>query len=255
MSEDRDAPQNRAETTPFGQPPAPAPYGQTPYGQDPYGQANPYGQPGYGQNPYGQNPYGQNPYAQDQYPQNQYPQNQYGQSPYGQSPYGGGQPARPGTVITAAVLALVLSAFGVLTTVLFLVGGALIDDLVDALDQSSDGSGSEGVGTVRAVLVLLALLALAWTVVMIWGSVLALKGRSRVLLLVGASISVACTGLVVLGALASAVSEPGQDGQASGMLFLVALFLASVATLVLLCLRPSAQFFAAHRQRRALTPR
>ena len=47
-------------STPYGQPPEAAPYGQPPYGQPP--QAAPYGQPPYGQTPYGQNPYGQSPY-------------------------------------------------------------------------------------------------------------------------------------------------------------------------------------------------
>jgi hypothetical protein len=263
MSEDRDAPQSRAETTPLGQPPAPAPYGQQPYGQNPYEQPS-YGQPSYGQPSYGQPSYGQPSYGQPSYGQPDHGQNPYGQPTYGQpdqgqfgygQPYGGGQPARPGTVITAAVLALVLSAFGLLTTVLLLVGGALIDDLVDSLDQSSDGSGSDGVGSVQLVLVLMALLALAWTVVMIWGSVLALKGRSRVLLIVGASISVAFTGLFFLGSIAGAASESGDDGQTTGVLFLLVLFLAALATLVLLCLRSSAQFFAVHRQRRASLPR
>ena len=105
------------------------------------------------------------------------------------------------------------------------------------------------------MLVGLALLALAWTVLMVWGSVLALRGRSRVLLLVGSSIAVAVSGLFFLFGLIGAVAEPGQSGQAGGIVFLLVLFLAALAMLVLLCLRSSAQYFAAHRQRRALTPR
>jgi hypothetical protein len=247
MSNDRDDAEGRQETTPFGQPapsgqpgqfgqPAqygqPAPHGQQ-WGQQSYGQPQQYGQPPYGQSPYGQPQYGQSPYG-----------------PYGQ--YGQPQPARPGTVITAAVLGLVLGALGLLVTVGLLVGGALIDDLADAF-ETSDPSLDTGVAdSVRAVLVLLALLALAWTVVMVWGSVLALRGRSRVLLIVGAAISVAATGLVFLGTLVSAVRPPSEDGETGGVLVLLVLFLAALATLVLPCLRSAAQFFAAHRQRRAL---
>jgi hypothetical protein len=166
-----------------------------------------------------------------------------------------GQPARPGTVITAAVLGLVHAALGLLVTVAFVAGGTLIGDFVDALaasDPTIDATAvTSQVDSVRAVLVAGAVLALAWTVVMAWGSVLALRGRSRVLLLVGASIAVAATGLVFLVGLIGLASDPGAGGQAGGILFLLVFFLLALATLVLLCLRSAGQFFAAHRQRRA----
>jgi hypothetical protein len=268
----------------------PPPYGSAPHGQGPYGQG-PYGQGTYGQGPYGQAPYGQQvpyeqapygqqapgpqqygqqwaqqPYGQGQppFPQQQYGQAPYGQAPYGQpsygqgpydQPYGQPQPARPGPVITAAVLGLVLGALGLLATVGLLVGGAIIDDLADAIDESDPSLGSGVADDVRAVLLVLALLALAWTVAMVWGSVLALRGRSRVLLIVGAAISVAATGLFFLGSLVSAARPPSEDGEAGGVLLTLVLFLIALATLVLPCLRSAAQFFAAHRQRRALQPR
>ena len=96
MSSDRDDAQGRQETPSgwsAGEHPGPWQYGQPQYGQ-----------PQYGQPPYGTAPYGQ----------------------YGPAPFGPAQPARPGTVITAAVLALVFAALGLLVTVGFLVGGALI---------------------------------------------------------------------------------------------------------------------------------
>ena len=293
MSNDGDDAQARAETTPLGQPPAwggqpqgqpqwgppapeqdpygqdpygRAPYGQNPYGQHPYGQA-PYGQDPYAQNPYDSNAYGQNPYGQPAYGPNPYGPNPYGQNPYGQNPYGQdpygpygtAQPARPGTVITAAVLGLVHGALGLLVTVACLAGGAVMDDLVDAIADTDPTVATTEVSTavdsLRAVLVVVALLALAWTVVMVWGSVLALRGRSRVLLLVGSSIAVAATGLFFLFALVGVASGPEQDGQAGGVLFLLLFFLAALAMLVLLCLRSAAQYFAVHRRRRALSPR
>jgi len=214
----------------------PAPYGQPPQGQPPYGQ------PPYGQSPYGQSPYGQTPYGP------------YGQ-PYG--PYGVPveQPARPGSVVTAAVLGLVLAALGLLATVALIAGGALMDDIADAVGDSDPTLDSSSFEDLRVGLLVFSLVPLAWTVVMVWGSVLAIRGRSRVLLIVGASISVAFTGLVFLGALVAATQPPSEEGETQGVLFLLVLFLAALATLVLPCLRPSARFFAAHRQRRAFQPR
>jgi hypothetical protein len=255
MSNDRDDALRRAETTPFGRqagehpdpwqvPPGggPAATGSTAWGADPGPQ---YGQPQYGQPQYGQPQYGQPQYGQPQ----------YGYPGYGQPPYGQDQPARPGTVITAAVLGLVHGALGLLVTVVLLAGGVVFDDLVDVLAENDPtvdtGELSGQVDGVRAALVLCALLALAWTVVMVWGSVLALRGRSRVLLLVGASIAVAATGLVFLIGLVGAATGPAESGDTGSVVFLLVLFLAALAPLVLLCVRSAAQFFAAHRQRRA----
>jgi hypothetical protein len=223
----------------------PGQYDQPPYGQSGYAQPT-YGQPGYGQPPYGQSGYGQPPYGQPGYGQPTYG--------YGQPPYVPDLPARPGTVITAAVLGLVLGALGLLVTVFCLAFGTAIDNLADVLgDPTLDPA---DVDDARVALVLVGVLALAWTVVMVWGSVLALRGRSRVLLIVGASIAVAATGLVLLVGFIGVVSEPGQDGATQGILVLLALFLVPLATLVLVCLRSTGQFFAAHRQRRRfLTPR
>jgi hypothetical protein len=250
---------------PYGQPASGQQYGQSGYAPPAYGQQ--HGQSGYGQPAYGQQ-YGQPAYGQPAYGQ-QYGQpahagqyGQHGQSPYGQAPYGQygqAQPARPGTVITAAVLGLVHAALGLLATVLFLAGGTIIDDFADVLAEtdptidSGDVSGS--IDDVRAALVVIALLALAWTVVMAWGSVLALRGRSRVLLLVGSSIAVATTGVFVLIGLVGASTGPGESGETGGVVLLLVFFLAALAMLVLLCLRSAAQFFAAHRQRRSLTAR
>jgi hypothetical protein len=138
--------------------------------------------------------------------------------------------------------------------VLFLAGGALIDDLFDTIEESDPslggGLGTEELDSVRGFFIVLALLALAWTVLMIWGSALAVRGRTRVPLLVGSSITVAVTGLMFLFALIGAASGTGQAGEAGGVVLFLLTFGAAVAMLVLLCLRPAAQYFAAHRQRR-----
>jgi hypothetical protein len=232
----------------YGQPPPQSaqPSGGQQYQPSPYGQGQPYGQPGYapqyGQpgypQQYGQPGYG--PYA----PQGQY--GQYGQ--YGQTAV----PARPTPVVVAAVLGFVFGAFGVLMSLGLLLGGAVFgavfDDLV-ASDPAFEDVDTSGVdtGQITGLLVVLGVLALAWTVLMIWGAVRALTGRSRVLLLVGGAIAVAVTALFLVAVL-SGVSTGGAGG--GEVVFSLLLFLAALAIVVLLCLRPAAQYFAAHRARR-----
>jgi hypothetical protein len=216
---------------------------QPAYGQPPYGQP-PYGQPAYGQSPYGQPAYGQDPYGQAGYVQ-----------PYGQ--YGfSAVPARPAHVIVPAILGFVFAAFGALLTLGVLLGGAAAVGMAGALDAGADadpfgdlaGDAAAGLG---AVIVILGILCLAWTVLMVWGSVWALTGRSRVLLLVGGSIAVALTGLAMLAAIADTETQYGTGSEyAFGIVLALMSFLAALAIVVPLCLRPATQFFAAHRARR-----
>jgi hypothetical protein len=231
------------------------PYGQPQYGgpeyQQPepeYGQQQQYGQAPYGQQEYGQQQYGQAPYGQQQYPAqggygSQYAQQpaygqQYGQAPaYGQ--YGTGQPAKPGTVVTAAVLGFVFGALGVILTLLTFVAGSAASSVFGSLTEDDAATG------IFAIVVLLALLMGAWTVVTIWGSVWALTGRSRVLLIVGGSIAIAFTLFAFLASLGDA-----GNSDAGGVAWSVLLLAAAVAMVVLLSMKPSADFFAAHRARR-----
>jgi hypothetical protein len=78
-------------------------------------------------------------------------------------------------------------------------------------------------------------------VVMIWGSVWALTGRSRVMLIVGGSIAVFFTGLGFIGNVGSSTSTAG--GVITSLLF----FVAAIAIVVLLSLRKAGQYFAAAR--------
>ena len=228
-----------------------APYGQQPgqqpgYGQQPYGQQPPYGQPEYGQQPYGENQYGQQQYgAPAPYGA------QYGQQPgYGQpAAYGqygaSGVPARPPHVITAAVLGFVFGAFGVLATIILFIGGAFITGGGAAGNDEIPGLGAVG-GAIGGALIVVGLLVLAWTVVTIWGSVWALRGRSRVMLLVAGSIALAFTLLGFLGS----ISDNNSNG--GGIVFQLIFLLAALAIVVLLTLKPASDFFAAHRARRGV---
>ena len=229
----------RGQAEPYGQPPygQPAPYGQSgqsgQYGQPGYGQPQPYGQPGYG---YGQTqPYGQPGYGQPQ---------PYGQPGYGQ--YGGyGQtsaPARPGGVITAAVLGFVLGALGAVVSFFLVVFGAAAAGGADMFNDQIPGFGAV-TGAIAGVLIVLGLLAVAWTVLMIWGAAWALTGRNRVMLIVGGSIAILATGVMLIGSMS--------DGDGGGIVFALLLFAASIATVVLLCLAPARQFFAASRGHRS----
>ena len=236
------------------------PYGQQQYGQQPYGQQQ-YGQQGYGQQP---EPYGQQ-YGQQGYPQ-QYGQQGYGQQPqqYGQQGYGqeqqygqygyaqqygqqygaGAVPAKPGSVVTAAVLGFVFGAIGVLLSLLLIFAGAVASGAGGGLDEEIPGFGAVA-GAVGGVILVFGLLVLVWTVVMIWGSVWALSGRSRVMLLVGGSIALAFTLFGFIGNLSDA-DTAGAGGIITSLLFL----LGALAIVVLLSMKPAAAFFAAHRARR-----
>jgi hypothetical protein len=259
MTEHQHDPDGRAEPPgqqpeydrpPYGQPQ----YGQSSYGQSPYGQS--YDQPQYGQPQYGQPQYGQPPYVQSTYGQPQYGQPPYAPSPYGEQqtqPYGQpggpqqygqystGRPAKPGGVVTAAVLGFVFGAIGALVTLFFVFVGAVASGARGDIESELPGFG-EAFGAFGGALLVVGLLALLWTVLMLWGSVWALTGRSRVLLLVGSSIALAFTAISVIGNLANA-DRVGAGSIVVSLLF----FLAALAVVVLLSVRAAAQFFAAHR--------
>jgi hypothetical protein len=148
----------------------------------------------------------------------------------------------------------VFSALGALVALGLLLGGALLgtvmEDLVASDPAFSDVDPGE-VGEVTEVALLFGIgfgvVALLWTALMVWGSVRALTGRRRVRLLVGGGIAVAVTALFLLAVL-SALSTGGAGG--GEVLFSLLLFLGALAIVVLLCLRPAAQYYAAHRARR-----
>jgi hypothetical protein len=274
-----------AGSTPYGSTPhGSTPHGSTPYGSTPrgpstgdeqqsppsYGQPSyqqpEYGQPEYGQPQYGQPPYGQTPYGQPSYGQPAYG-GQYGQPAYGApATYGqygySASPARPPHVIVPAILGFVFAAFGVLSTLGVFVGGAAVVGMADAFDSGAFDTGSgdpfggdlpgDAAAGIGVVFVVIGLIALAWTVLMIWGSVWALTGRSRVLLLVGGSIAVLVTLIGVLATILDSATADSVSGSESaiGTVITLAFFVAALAIVVPLCLQPAAQFFAAHRARR-----
>ena len=207
----------------------------------PSAQQPPYGPPPTTGQPYGQ--YEPQQFAQPaQYPTQQY--GPYGQpNPYGQPAYGQyGQvaiPAKPAQVVVPGVLGFIFGAFGVLFGLGAIIGGAALGGLVSGFNE-----GNGAAGAVTGFFVVLGLVILAWTVVMIWGSVWALRGRSRVMLLVAGSIALAFSMIGFFGSVGDSNSTGG------GIVFSLLLLLGAVAIVVLLCLRPSAQFFAAHRARR-----
>jgi hypothetical protein len=232
-------------------------YGQQ-YGQ-PFGQQSPtatpapYEQSGYGQQPGYPQSYDQQ-YADQQYAAQQYPQ-QYGQQPayaqqYAQPPaygqyaqYAGGVPPRPGGITLAAVFGFIFGALGVLSTVALFVIGAVAGGSASSADNAIPGLGTIA-GAAAGVLIFFGLLALAWTVLMIWGSAWALSGRSRVLLLVGGSISVFTTGISFFASLGD------NNSNAGGIIVVLVFFLMAITIVVLLARRQAGEFYAAHRARR-----
>ena len=252
-------------STPGGEEPGQPAYGQPQYGQPQSGQPQ-SGQPQSGQTQYGQPQYGQTPYGQPSYGQPAYG-GQYGQPAYG-APAGYGQygysasPARPAHVIVPAILGFVFAAFGVLSTFGVFVGGAAVVGMAGALDSGAFDTGTgdpfggdlpgDAAAGIGVLFVVIGLIALAWTVLMIWGSVWALTGRSRVLLLVGGSIAVLVTLIGVLGTVLDSTTANSVSGSESaiGIVITLAFFVAALAIVVPLCLQPATQFFAAHRARR-----
>ena len=236
------------QNQPYGQPAQP--YGQPQYGEQ-YGQpaqqyGEQYGQPAqqYGQQPYGTPaPYGQQQPAYGQQYGQQPAYGQYGQPGYG--PYGQtAVPSRPGGVITAAVLGFLFGAIGVIVSLAAIVGGAVVGGATSAADEEIPGLGTLG-GALGGAFIVVGILALVWTVVMIWGSVWALTGRSRVMLLVGGSIALVFTLIGLLGSF----GDTNNSG-AGGIVFSLLFFLAALAIVVLLSMKPAAAFYAAHRARR-----
>jgi hypothetical protein len=255
--------QGRSEPTNPGSGSTPQ-YGRPEQGQPQYGQQPSYGQPQYGQQQYGQQPYAQPQYGQPAQPQygqpgqeqpgygqQQYPAaygqqaygQQYGQQ-YGQPPaygqYGSAQPAKPGSVVTASVLGFVFGALGVIFTLLLLLAGSAASTFVGDFTDNDDVENS-----ILAVVILLAVLMGIWTVAIIWGSVWALTGRSRVLLIVAGSIALAFTLLGFLGSLGDA-----QNSGAGGIIWSLLFLAGALAIVILLSRKPAADFFAAHRARR-----
>jgi hypothetical protein len=215
-------------------------YGGQPYGRPEYGQPQ-YGRPEYGQPEYGQPEYGQA--AHGQYPAPYVPP---GPAAYGQpGAVGHGEAAtapRPGGVVTAAVLGFLFGALGVVISLVAIFLGAVATGASGSADNSVPGLGSV-FGAVGGAIIVAGILALVWTVVMIWGSVWALTGRSRVLLLVGGSIALALSVLQLLGALA----HSGGSSIVSSVVFTAAALL----IVVLLSAKDAAAFYASHRSLRA----
>jgi hypothetical protein len=210
--------------------------GGGPYGEHSPGQQQPAAQP-YGQ----QQPYGTQPQFGAQYPQQAYGQYGYPQAYAGQY----GMPApRPGGVVTAAVLGFIWGALGVLVTVSFFAGGAFFGGSRNEANDALPGLG-DALGAAAGILFFLGVLALAWTVLVIWGSVWAISGRSRVLLIVGGSIAIAFTGLVFAGGIGSAADD-GAGGLVLGLIG----FVVSIVIVALLSTAQAAAFFAAERARR-----
>jgi hypothetical protein len=209
-----------------------------PYGEQPYGQAQPYGQQYDPAQPYGQQYDPAQPYGQQYDPAQPYGQ-QAGYGQYGQS----GVPAKPGGVVTAAVLGFIFSALGILAGLVLVIGGAAASGVANSADEDILGLG-ELAGAVGGVLIVLGILFLAWAVVMIWGSVWALTGRSRVMLLVGGSIALAFTLFSFLASLGDNSTGAG------GVIWSLLVLAAATAVVVLLSMKPAADFFAAHRARR-----
>lgn len=182
-------------------PPADNPYGTPPASPNPYGQPS-GGEPAHGQPPTApqqHNPYGQQPGAQPP---------AYGQeNPYGQqAPYGAahgsayGAPAgdpdkRPGTVTAAGIVSIVMSTLSLLLFLVVTVGIFVArDDVEDAINDelaNQQGMGDISAGDLTAVVLVVMLVFVVWSLSAIVLGVLTLKRKSwaRVMLVVSAAVT------------------------------------------------------------------
>ena len=157
-------------------------------------------------------------------------------------------PARPGPVILSAVLGIVYGALGVLVGAVLVIVGVAATSAGNGADSSIPGLGRLA-GAVGGIVLAVGVLALVWAALMIWGAAWALTGRSRVLLIVGGSISIAATGIALLGSLGS-LSDTSTNNGPLGLLLSLLFFVGALAIVLLVSLRPAAHFYAAHRARR-----
>ena len=168
------------------------------------------------------------------------------------NPYGGyagaAVPARPGPVILSAVLGIVYGALGVLVGAVLVIVGVAATSAGNGADSSIPGLGRLA-GAVGGIVLAVGVLALVWAALMIWGAAWALTGRSRVLLIVGGSISIAATGIALLGSLGYR-SDTSTNNGPLGLLLSLLFFVGALAIVLLVSLRPAAHFYAAHRARR-----
>jgi len=139
-------------------------------------------------------------------------------------------------VTAAAVLGFIVGGLATLFAIILFVGGS-------AFSGVNDG-GSGLAGALAGVIIIFAVVVLVVAVIMIWGSVLAISGRSRVLLIVGASLLTAFGLISLLGSMQNAGTDTG------GIISQVIGLAISIVIIVLLSLSPASQYFAAERARR-----
>jgi len=197
-----DAAQPPVEPTPptTGAPPAsPSQTGQPAGYPPPYGQSQP---PPYGQSqpPYGQSqppPYGQSqpPYGQEPYPT----YNQYGT-------YGTGDPdKRPGTVTTASIITMVLSAIVGLLGLLGFVGLLVAkDDVIEAMRDAMVEQGVQedvDLEAVYGVLLAVSLVFIAWCLIAFVLAIFVLRrgNVARILLVVSSAVTALLSLLAIQG--------------------------------------------------------
>ncbi len=147
-----------------------------------------------------------------------------------------GAPVRPGVVMAAAVLGVILGALATAAAIFAFVGGSAL------VGQDDGGTGLAG--ALSGIFLVFALIALTVAVLLIWGSVLAITGRSRVLLIVGAALLAALGLISFFGSIGNDATDTG------GIIGLLVGLAAALLILVFLSLAPAARYFAAHRDRR-----
>jgi hypothetical protein len=155
----------------------------------------PYGVPPAGATPPGHYPYGQQPYGQ-------YAPHLYGQPGFGPPGYGVRDPdARPGTVLAASIVTMVLSGLVMLfVAVMLFVFVAAQAEFVDSFRSEGDFGGTDSDAVFAGLLVVL-VVGLIWCAAAFVLAIFALRrsNSARITLVVSSSMTIAVSLLAVIG--------------------------------------------------------
>ncbi len=174
------------------------PYPQQPYPPAPYQQSydqQPYGVPPAGFTPPGHYPYGQQPYGQ-------YAPHLYGQPGFGPPGFGVRDPdARPGTVLAAGIITMVLSGMVMLFAALMLfVFVAAQTEFINGFRDETDLGGTDSDALFTGILIVL-VLGLVWCAAAFVLAIFALRrsNSARITLVVSSSVTAAVSLLAITG--------------------------------------------------------
>ncbi len=169
--------------------------------------------PSSGDNPYGQPAqppvYGSDPQQAPGPPPQPYGASAYGGSAYGGLPPGGDPDKRPGTVLAASIITIIFSGlglvfFGLVTIVLAVARGQIIDEMEKQLDDQAAFEDFTANDLANVLIVVFAIFAI-WCLITIVTAVLAMRGKNwaRIVTVISAAVSAVFSLLAITSGLSA----------------------------------------------------